>query len=134
MWSSTLAELRTPGTPGAGMGAGSDNVEVVEGLGAIVEAEPGGLGKDRRDGETAAQFAQVVTFEILRGHEEIGTDGCFQAGKDCAVEGGHDAVTELRSLGFPVDGCFQVRDGGEDVEESHPSGANDGSVAVGRCR
>ena len=56
------------------MGAGTDKVEARDVFALVVEAEPGGLCEDRRDGKAGAVGGEQFVAEVGRGDVELGDE------------------------------------------------------------
>ena len=80
----------------SGMGAGTDKIEIVDDIVAIVHAEPGALGEQRLKTERAAEMGIEIGAEILR--------RIVKARDDPVMNIGDQSLADFVENAFLVDG------------------------------
>ena len=98
------------------MGAGADEVEAGNVFALVVEAEPGGLRENGRDGEAGAVRGEEGVAEVGRGDVELGDEVLVEIGEDGFLQLVEDALGVAGPLVVPIDGVLKIGDWGEDVE------------------
>jgi hypothetical protein len=105
------------------VGAGADEVKAGDVFALVVEAEPGGLGQNGRDGEAGAVRGEEGIAEVGRGDVELGDEVLVEVRQDGFLQVVEDALGVTGPLGVPIDRVLEIGNGGEDVE---------GVLSVGR--
>ena len=114
--STIFAEETTPGDTGARVGAGADEVEIVDVFRFVMRTEPGALGEGRLDREGGAEIAVERTGKVTRVDAVFGYDVGLQVWQVVLFEVLHNCVAIGPGLQFPVDVGAEVGHGGEDVK------------------